>query len=268
MQDTHSSSAGTLYVVATPVGNLKDITLRAIEVLRAVPLVACEDTRSAGRLLAALDIRGPRFTSLFEHNEQRKVEQLVEHLGAGHDAALISEAGTPTISDPGYRLVARCREAGIRVVPVPGPCAAVAALSASGLPTDKFLFLGFPPRKGIRLARFLKRLAAPARTGIAYLPARRLDEILGLLAESFPAARVVLARELTKKFEEFLSGSPAELLQDVSSRPRKGECTLLVYRPGERGEDEEGEECELERNQESGDTTEGEVGDGPGVTES
>ncbi|MBM4353777.1 MAG: 16S rRNA (cytidine(1402)-2'-O)-methyltransferase [Deltaproteobacteria bacterium] len=239
MPDILPGSPGTLFVVATPVGNLKDITLRAIEVLRSVPLVACEDTRSAGRLLASLDIRGPRFTSLFEHNEQRKVEQLVEHLQGGRDAALISEAGTPTISDPGYRLVARCREVGIPVVPIPGPCAALAALSASGLPTDKFLFLGFPPRKGARLARFLRRLAAPARTGIAYLPARRLEELLGLLAKSAPDARVVLARELTKKFEEFLCGTPTELLAEITAHPRKGECTLLVYRPGERGEDEE-----------------------------
>jgi len=246
MPDTSSNLCGTLYVVATPVGNLKDITLRAIEVLRSVPLVACEDTRSAGRLLAALDIRGPRFTSLFEHNELRKVEQLVDHLRSGLDAALISEAGTPTVSDPGYRLVARCREEGLSVVPIPGACAAIAALSASGLPTDKFLFVGFPPRKGTRLARFLRRLAAPARTGIAYLPARRLDEILGLLAGSVPDARVVLARELTKKFEEFLSGTPAELTREIALHPRKGECTLLVYRPGERGEDDEEEELEPE----------------------
>lgn len=246
MSDLTASDTGTLFVVATPLGNLKDITLRAIEVLRSVPLVACEDTRTAGRLLAALDIRGPRFTSLFEHNELRKVDQIVDHLRSGLDAALISEAGTPTISDPGYRLVARCREEGLSVVPIPGACAAIAALSASGLPTDKFLFIGFPPRKGARLARFLKRLAAPARTGIAYLPARRLDEILALLAESVPDARVVLARELTKKFEEFLSGTPAELFREIASRPRKGECTLLVYRPGERGEDDDGEEREPE----------------------
>jgi 16S rRNA (cytidine1402-2'-O)-methyltransferase len=246
MSENESSNAGTLYVVATPIGNLRDITLRAVDVLRSVPLVACEDTRSAGRLLAALEIRGPRFTSLFEHNEQRKVEQLIDHLRSGLDAALISEAGTPTVSDPGYRLVARCRELGLPVVPIPGPCAAVAALSASGLPTDRSLFLGFPPRKGARLARFLKRLAAPARTGIAYLPARRLDEILALLSESAPESSVVIARELTKKFEEFLCGSPATLLQEVARHPRKGECTLLVYQPGRRGEDDEdGESSEL-----------------------
>lgn len=225
---------GTLFCIATPIGNLRDITLRAIDTLKAVSHLACEDTRSAGRLLAALEIRGPRFISLFEHNEQRRVGQILALLARGEDVGLISEAGTPTISDPGYRLVVACVEAGITVTPIPGPSAVTAALSAAGLPTDKFLFLGFPARKGTKLRRYLDQLTQPGRTAVGYLPARRLTTLLEEVELLAPAAQIVVARELTKKFEQFLRGTPRELLDELAEKAPRGECTILVYVPEEK----------------------------------
>jgi 16S rRNA (cytidine1402-2'-O)-methyltransferase len=222
-----AGSSGTLYCVALPIGNPEDLTLRAAATLRRTPYLACEDTRSAGRLLAGLGIAGPRLLSLFEHNEARRLDQVVAILRAGQDVALISEAGTPTISDPGYRLVARCVEEGIAVVPIPGACAAVAALSASGLPTDRFLFLGFPPRKGSKLARFMQAVVEPQRTAVVYLPARRVPEFLEDLAGRAPEAQVVIARELTKTWEEFIRGTARLLAQGVPAL--RGECTLVIY---------------------------------------
>ncbi len=237
--ETHSSP-GTLYCVATPLGNPQDITLRAMDILARVELVACEDTRHAGLLLHRLAVEHkPRLVSVFEHNEQRRIPEILRVLEQGMDVALISEAGTPTISDPGYRLVRQCINEGIPVVPVPGPCAVTAALSASGLPTDRFLFLGFPPRKGSRLTRFVRWATQPGLTSVVYLPARRMEEFLGLLEATAPEARVVVAREMTKGWEEFLRGTPGELLEPVRERPNrgavalmKGECTLVIHREG------------------------------------
>lgn len=226
-----SKAAGTLFCVATPIGNIRDITLRAIDVLKDVPFIACEDTRTAGRLLARLDVKGPKLISLFEHNEARRVNRLLKHLESGDDVALVSEAGTPTISDPGYRLVSACLNAGILVVPLPGACAVTAALSASGLPTDKFLFLGFPPKKGAKLSRFLDRATGPECTSVVYLPTRRLAAFLQDVAARVPEAKVVVARELTKVYEEFLRGTAAELAGVLQDTPVKGECTLLIYVP-------------------------------------
>jgi 16S rRNA (cytidine1402-2'-O)-methyltransferase len=225
--------AGTLYVIALPIGNRDDLSPRAAARLAAVGHVASEDTRSALRLLRLLGFAPPRMWSLFEHNEEGRVPQLLALLSRGEDVALISEAGTPTVSDPGYRLVKACAEAGVKVVPVPGPCAAVAALCASGLPTARFLFLGFPPRKGAKLDAFLADALCPGRTAVVYLPARRVAEFLGEVERRVPATQVVIARELTKTFEEFVRGRPAELRAQLASRELLGECTLVLYVPTE-----------------------------------
>lgn len=220
---------GTLFCVATPIGNIKDISPRAVEVLRSVSYIACEDTRSTVRLLSSLSIRPPRLLSFFEHNESRRAVEIVGLLKQGNDVALISEAGTPTISDPGYRLVALCAAEKIPITPIPGPCAAIAALCASGLPTDRFLFLGFPPRKGAKLARFMEQALQPGRTSVFYLPARRVGGMLTAIGERSPEAKVVIARELTKTYEEFLRGTPLELAALLKDRTLKGECTLVVH---------------------------------------
>jgi 16S rRNA (cytidine1402-2'-O)-methyltransferase len=226
------SNPGTLYCIATPIGNPGDITLRAVETLRLVDLVACEDTRSAGLLLKHLGIEKKPMISLFEHNEERKVNGLVAALREGRSVGLVSEAGTPTVSDPGYRLIHRCVEEELPVVPIPGVCAAVAALSVSGLPTDRFLFLGFPPKKGKRLAQFVMWATVPGQTSVVYLPTRRLAEFMAAVEEQAPDTRIVIARELTKTYEEFLRGTPGELLQQVQQRDLKGECTLVLHREG------------------------------------
>ncbi|MBM4371077.1 MAG: 16S rRNA (cytidine(1402)-2'-O)-methyltransferase [Deltaproteobacteria bacterium] len=222
--------AGVLHVVATPIGNLGDLTLRATEILRTAQLIACEDTRRTRALLAHLGISGVRLVSLFEHNEERRIASLLETLLGGSGVCLVSDAGTPTISDPGYRLVSACAAQGIPVVPIPGPCAAVAALSASGLPTDRFLFLGFPPHRKGRLDAFLAEALEPGRTAILYAPLRRVPALLERLATLAPDARVVIARELTKVHEELLRGTVRELLDGVEHMTLKGECTLLVHR--------------------------------------
>ena len=224
-----AASTGTLYVVATPIGNVRDMPPRGVEVLQSVNWVACEDTRSAGRLLSALSASGAKLLSCFEHNEERRAGQILDLLRGGEDVALVSEAGTPTVSDPGYRLVSRCVEEGLTVSPVPGPCAAVAALSASGLPTDRFIFLGFPAKKGAKLDAFITEALAPARTAVCYLPARRVPSFLEEIAARAADAQVVIARELTKTYEEFLRGTPSELLQTLEDRGLRGECTLLIY---------------------------------------
>jgi 16S rRNA (cytidine1402-2'-O)-methyltransferase len=223
---------GRLYCVATPIGNLSDVTPRALETLRSVDAIACEDTRTTGRLLSLLEVKGPRLLSYHDHNESRRVGQIVALLQSGQDVALVSDAGTPTISDPGYRIVSRCAAEGIEVVPVPGACAAIAALSASGLPTDRFLFLGFPPKKGAKLQRFLDQLLEPERTAVAYLPMRRFQEFLTRVDQEAPDCQVVMARELTKAHEQFARGTAAELLAMAHEIPVKGECTLVFYNPG------------------------------------
>ncbi len=214
------SHPGTLYCIATPIGNPGDITSRAVETLRLVDLIACEDTRSAGLLLKHL------------HNEERKVNGLVAALREGRSVALVSEAGTPTVSDPGYRLIHRCVEEELPVVPIPGVCAAVAALSVSGLPTDRFLFLGFPPKKGKRLAQFVTWATVPGQTSVVYLPTRRLAEFMAAVEELAPDTRIVIARELTKTYEEFLRGTPGQLLRLLEQRDLKGECTLVLHQEG------------------------------------
>ncbi len=221
---------GTLFLVATPIGNLEDITVRARRILSEAPIIACEDTRHTGLLLSRLGIdrAGRRMVAYHDVNERRQAPVLLALLREGQDCALVSDAGTPGISDPGYRVVSAAREAGIPVVPIPGPCAAVAALSASGLPTDRFTFLGFVAPKSARRERQFGELHSEQGTCIFYVPARNLVKVLGELDRAQPDARVVVARELTKLFEEFLSGTPAGCLDVLQGRSVKGEVTLMV----------------------------------------
>jgi len=222
---------GTLFVVATPIGNLSDITLRAVETLKTAEVIACEDTRRTRKLLSHLGVATPRLVSLHEHNEERRLGQLRETLLGGADVVLVSDAGTPTVSDPGYRLVADCVANDIPVVPIPGPCAAIAALAASGLPTDRFLFLGFPPHKKSKLDAYLDEALSPGRTSLLYAPLRRVPGLLERMAARAPDARLVIARELTKVHEQFIRGTVEELLAGIDKIPLKGECTIAVYRP-------------------------------------
>tara|TARA_R110000751_G_scaffold78101_8_gene157509 strand:- start:107 stop:961 length:855 start_codon:yes stop_codon:yes gene_type:complete len=223
-------TTGTLFVVATPIGNLQDITPRALEVLRSVALIAAEDTRHSARLMQHFGIGTP-MTACHDHNERGKGERLVARLLAGDDLALISDAGTPLISDPGYHLVRQAREAGVRVSPLPGACALIAALCAAGLPSDRFAFEGFLPAKSHGRRQRLEGLAAEQRTWMVYEAPHRLLECLDDMREILgPERRVVLARELTKTFETLRSAPVAELADWVrgDSNQQRGECVLVV----------------------------------------
>ena len=220
--------AGTLHVVATPLGNLEDITLRAIRVLREVSLIACEDTRRTAVLLRAHGITTAA-TSYFEHNERWKGERILAALRAGRDVALVSDAGTPGVSDPGFRLVRDARAAGIPVVPVPGPSAAVAALSVSGLPTDRFLFVGFLPAKSAARRKALEDLAAVRETLVFYESPVRVVAALTDMAEILGDREGFLCREATKLHEEYVRGSLTELREILAARALvKGEVVLVV----------------------------------------
>lgn len=225
-----SSPAGTLHVVATPIGNLNDLSPRAQETLRGVSAICAEDTRHTRQLLSHFGIE-QSLVALHEHNEAGLAERIVARLQAGESLALVSDAGTPLVSDPGFRLVAAARAAGIRVSPVPGPCALVAALSAAGLPSDRFAFEGFLPAKtGARRER-LAQLAGETRTLIFYESSHRIEETLEDAVVAFGAERpAAIARELTKLFETVLSGGLGELHARVAADPdqRKGEFVLLV----------------------------------------
>ena len=218
---------GTLYLVATPIGNLEDITLRALRVLRECNVVAAEDTRRTGRLLKHFEISKP-LLSYFQFNEARRSEEIIQRLRRGEKVALVTDAGSPGISDPGERVVKAAIAAGLRVEPVPGPCALVAALTASGLATDEFHFIGFLPHKPGQRRNRLEALKGFAGTLVFYESPYRVEKLLGELNEVFPERTVVLARELTKKFEEFLRGQPAELLATARQRSLKGEFVVLV----------------------------------------
>lgn len=231
---------GVLYVVATPIGNLEDWTPRAIATLKAVKLVAAEDTRHSGRLLQHFDIN-TRLLALHDHNEAFRADALLERLQAGEDIALISDAGTPLISDPGYRLVAAVQAAGVRVVPIPGACAAIAALSAAGLASDRFAFEGFLPAKSAARCERLRDLAAEPRTLIFYeAPHRILECLQDMVSTLGPLRQAVLARELTKTFETIRRLPLGELLDWVGSdeNQQRGEIVLLLERaPENEGED-------------------------------
>ncbi len=225
-----NSGVGTLYVVATPIGNLEDISARALRVLREVALIAAEDTRHSSRLLAHFGIQTP-LAACHEHNERNEGGRFIERLQAGDDVALISDAGTPLISDPGYHLVRQARAAGVVVVPVPGACALIAALSAAGLPSDRFIFEGFLPAKAAARRTRLEALKEEPRTLIFYEAPHRLLESLGDFEDVFGGERMaVLGRELTKTFET-LKGLPLAALRawvEADSNQQRGECVLLV----------------------------------------
>jgi 16S rRNA (cytidine1402-2'-O)-methyltransferase len=200
---------GTLYLVATPIGNLEDMTLRGLRTLRECDVVAAEDTRRSGQLLKHFGISKPML-SYFQFNEAKRSEEILERLGRGEKIALVTDAGTPGISDPGERVVRAARNAGFRVEAVPGPCALVAALTASGLPTDEFHFIGFLPHKSGQRRKQLEALRSFAGTLVLYESPYRIEKLLNELQDVFGERKVVLARELTKKFEEFLSGTPQD----------------------------------------------------------
>ena len=218
---------GTLYLVATPIGNLEDITLRALRTLKECDVVAAEDTRRTGQLLKYFEISKP-LLSYFQFNEARRSEEIIERLKRGEKVALVTDAGSPGISDPGERVVKAAHVAGFRVESVPGPCALVAALTASGLATDEFHFIGFLPHKSGQRRRKLEELKGISGTLVLYESPYRVEKLLGELNEVFPERQVVLARELTKKFEEFLRGKAGELLEGVKGRALKGEFVVLV----------------------------------------
>ena len=223
-----SERRGTLYVVATPIGNAEDVTARAIRVLGEADLIACEDTRRTGRLLAAHDIRTPT-VSYFEHNEERRTPELVVRMLAGATIALVTDAGTPAISDPGYRLVRAALDADIRVVAIPGASAVIAALSVAGLPTDRFVFEGFLPARGAAQRRALERLRGERRTIVFYEAARRLAETLEALAAAFGGERpAVVLREITKVHEETRRGPLDELVAHFKQTATLGEVTIVV----------------------------------------
>jgi 16S rRNA (cytidine1402-2'-O)-methyltransferase len=218
---------GTLYLVATPIGNLEDITLRALRTLKECDVVAAEDTRRTGQLLKHFGIAKP-LLSYFQFNEAKRSEEIIERLRRGEKVALVTDAGSPGISDPGERVVKAAIAAALRVEAVPGPCALVAALTASGLPTEEFHFIGFLPHKSGQRRKELERLKSFEGTLVLYESPYRVEKLLGELSELFPGRQVVLARELTKKFEEYLRGTPAELLEALKTRSLKGEFVVLV----------------------------------------
>jgi len=227
MEQPPPLTPSTLYLVATPIGNLEDITARALRVLRECDVVAAEDTRHSGRLLKHFDISKP-LLSYFQFNEAKRAEEILARLARGEKVALITDAGTPGVSDPGERVVKAAIAAGFRVEPVPGPCALIAALTASGLPTEEFHFIGFLPHKSGQRRKQLEALQVFSGTLVLYESPYRIEKLLTELADVFPKRQVVLARELTKKFEEFLRGTPAELLEVLEKRSLKGEFVVLV----------------------------------------
>lgn len=224
-------TAATLYIIATPIGNLEDITYRAVRILGEVDLIAAEDTRHSLKLLNHFGISRP-LTSYFDHNQQFKGERILNALRRGKSVALISDAGTPCISDPGFLLVRDAIAENIPVVPVPGACAAVAALSASGLPTDTFTFAGFPPSRQGKRRTFLSGMIALPGTLVLYEAPHRLLETLGDIREVLGERQVIVARELTKMFEECIRGSASEVIAAVSQDIVRGEVVVLIA-PGE-----------------------------------
>ncbi|MDD2367290.1 MAG: 16S rRNA (cytidine(1402)-2'-O)-methyltransferase [Desulfuromonadaceae bacterium] len=221
----------TLYIIATPIGNLEDMTYRAVRILGEVDLVAAEDTRHSLKLMTHFGISKP-LTSYFDHNQQIKGERILNALRQGKSVALISDAGTPCISDPGYQLVRDAVSEGISVVPLPGSCAAVTALSASGMPTDAFTFAGFPPSRQGKRRTFLSSLSNLPGTLVMYEAPHRLLDTLNDIRDLLGERVVVVARELTKIFEEFIRGTVSEVISSVSQTPVRGEVVLLVA-PGE-----------------------------------
>lgn len=230
-----STAAATLYVVATPIGNLADLSPRAQEVLRSVAAICAEDTRHTGQLLSHFGISKP-LVALHDHNEEAMAERVVARLLGGESLAVVSDAGTPLVSDPGFRLVRAARAAGVKVSPIPGACAAIAALSVAGLPSDRFVFEGFLPAKGAARRERLNKLAAETGTLVFYESSHRIAESLADMAGAFGGERpAVVARELTKLFETVLDGNLDQLLAKVlaDDNQRKGEFVVMVQGAGD-----------------------------------
>lgn len=221
-----------LNIVATPIGNLADITLRALEVLQEVNLILCEDTRHSGQFLKHYGISKP-LLSLHEHNEIQRIPEIIQKLKNGDSVALISDAGTPLISDPGFKLVRTARDEGIEVKAIPGPSAVTSALSISGLPTDKFLFVGYLPKTSGKREKLLKELAATKQVVqcslIFYESPFRVNKLLEELAKFFPGSQTSVQRELTKLHEEVVNGTTTEIAEKLRSKKHKGEFTLVLY---------------------------------------
>jgi 16S rRNA (cytidine1402-2'-O)-methyltransferase len=218
---------GTLYIVSTPIGNMEDITLRALRILKEVDLIAAEDTRRTGLLLKHFSIQAP-LTSYFEGNELRKREFILAKLNEGKNVALVSDAGTPGVSDPGFRLIQLAIENQLPIVPVPGSSAVITALSVSGLPTDAFLFRGFLPHKSKKRKDLLRELENGRETLIFYESPHRISESLSDILEILGDREIVLTRELTKVYEEIIRGKVSEILNQVGDRTLKGEITLVI----------------------------------------
>jgi 16S rRNA (cytidine1402-2'-O)-methyltransferase len=226
------SGAGCLYLVATPIGNLEDITLRALRVLKEADLIACEDTRETMKLLTHFDIQ-KRLVSYHEHNEITRAAEIVIELEQGAKVALVSDAGTPVVSDPGHHLVSLCLRHGIRVVPVPGASAFVAALAASGMPIEEFAFIGFLPSKPTERRKTLRELVGEQRTLVLYEAPHRLIDALEDALEILGNRAVVVAREVTKLYEEFMRGRIETVLENLRKKAPRGEITLLIAPPDE-----------------------------------
>ena len=218
---------GRLFVVATPIGNLEDLSFRALRVIREVEAIACEDTRQTLKLLARYEIK-KKLISYYQPKEGKQIPRILALLEGGKDVALVSDSGTPGISDPGYPLVREAIRAGIEVIPLPGPSAVVAALSVSGLPTHRFLFLGFPPPKKEKTRKLLVSLKDEEATLIFYLPIRRMTEFLMQAEEILGDRQAAVARELTKVHEEIRRGSLSRLRKDLEERPERGEAVVLI----------------------------------------
>ena len=223
---------GSLYIVSTPIGNLKDITLRALEVLFEVDVVLAEDTRKTGQLLSIYkeDRQSPKMVSFYEENEEGRIVQVIEWLKEGQDVALVSDAGTPLVSDPGFKLVRECVKEEIKVVPVPGASALLAGLVVAGLPTDKFVFLGFLPKKSGKKEKVLSKALESEMTVVFYESPFRILKTLKTLRDyhSGVVMKVVIGRELTKKFEEVMRGTPEELIEKIGDKKIKGELVVMV----------------------------------------
>lgn len=224
------AGAGCLYVVATPIGNLEDISLRALRILKEADVIACEDTRQTRKLVSHFDIQ-KQLVSYHEHNELTRASEIVIELEQGAKVALVSDAGTPAISDPGHRLISLCLRHGIKVVPVPGASAFVAALAASGMPIEEFVFTGFLPSRPTERRKALRVLASEPRTLALYEAPHRLLDTLEDALEILGNRPAVIAREVTKLYEEFLRGHIEELLAAVRKKPPRGEITLLIGPP-------------------------------------
>ncbi len=226
-----SLNKGKLYIVSTPIGNLKDITFRAIETLKEVDIIACEDTRVAKKLLNRYKIEKKHLISYYEPVEEKIIPKIINLLKEGKNIALISDAGTPTLSDPGYKLVKEAIKENIEVISIPGAFAAVVALSVSGLPTDKFIFLGFLPTKESKKREILDKFGALNTTIIIYESPHKLLKTVSLIKEIFPKADIVIAKELTKIHEKFIRGSIDEVIKYLNENPEiiKGEFVILLY---------------------------------------